>query len=159
MSTEPKIFVYSCSGCFDMYATGEGNHPASQHACPWLKASRCLTEHLLGIFSMLGHITGGVHTRWAPQGMPGHQHCPVTLQPCHLLSLISPLREALGNIYMYLQGVLISWGKQSPCFFTLLLPGWDVWRRRRAKRMSIAISPGAEATAGGASGAQVLAWH
>lgn len=31
-STVPKMFVYSCPGCFDMYAIHKVNHPSSQHS-------------------------------------------------------------------------------------------------------------------------------
>lgn len=75
-----------------MYATGEGSRPASQHVCPWLKASCCLSDHLLGIFSSASHNTGGVPGDTRPPALPCH---PCTLQPCCLLSSISLLGKHL----------------------------------------------------------------
>lgn len=64
-STVPKMFVYSCPGCFDIYAVNEGNHPTSQHSTQdWIRPRISLETSQVSspAHEMLDHITGDVPT-------------------------------------------------------------------------------------------------
>lgn len=62
-STVPKMFVYSCPGCFDMYAINEGNrlpHSTAPSSEQGLTSSQTSQASSPGR-EMLGHVTPDVH--------------------------------------------------------------------------------------------------